>query len=85
MKDKQKDLFNNIVKEDWEVEWIDMPEFKQEDLSSYKKLVVHFKNDEDIATFAKLVNQKITFNTPSIWFPELKIRRITDKVYIDES
>ena len=73
--------FNEI---NWKDEWQDMPEFEMEDLSSFRKIVVHFRNQEDIDKFAKLIGQKIT-KAPSIWYPEWKKRRYADKRYVDES
>jgi len=73
--------FNEI---NWKDEWQDMPEFEMEDLSSFRKIVVHFRNQEDIDKFAKLIGQKIT-KAPSLWYPEWKKRRYADKRYVDES
>ena len=73
--------FNEI---NWKDEWQDMPEFEMEDLSSFRKIVVHFRNHEDIDKFAKLIGQKIT-KAPSIWYPEWEKRRYADKRYVDES
>ena len=79
--EKYRKRFNEIF---WKDEWQDMPEFKMEDLSSFRKIVVHFRNQEDIDKFAKLIGQKIT-KAPSIWYPEWKKRRYADKRYVDES
>ena len=73
--------FNEI---NWKDEWQDMPEFEMEDLSSFRKIVVHFRNQEDIDKFAKLIGQKIT-KAPSLWYPEWEKRRYADKRYVDES
>ena len=73
--------FNEI---NWKDECQDMPEFEMEDLSSFRKIVVHFRNQEDIDKFAKLIGQKIT-KAPSLWYPEWKKRRYADKRYVDES
>tara|TARA_R100000654_G_scaffold67426_1_gene95976 strand:+ start:62 stop:307 length:246 start_codon:yes stop_codon:yes gene_type:complete len=80
---KQTNLFNN--ENFYEEHWQDMPEFYQEDLTSYRKIIVHFRNDKDVEKFAELVNQKITPKMPSLWFPEMKKRMRTHKLYIDES
>jgi hypothetical protein len=37
-----------------------MPAFKNEDLTAFHKVVVHFKSREDLEEFARLVGQKIT-------------------------
>ena len=73
--------FNEI---NWKNEWQDMPEFEMEDLSSFRKIVVHFRNQEDIDKFAELIGQKIT-KAPSLWYPEWEKRRYADKRYVDES
>ena len=73
--------FNEI---NWKNEWQDMPEFEMEDLSSFRKIVVHFRNQEDIDKFAELIGQKIT-KAPSIWYPDWEKRRYADKRYVDES
>ena len=62
-----------------------MPGFIQDDLTSYRKIVVHFRNRDDVNRFAKLIGQKITPKQPSLWYPELEIRRYAHKLYIDES
>ena len=79
--EKYRKRFNEIF---WKDEWQDMPEFKMEDLSSFRKIVVHFRNQEDIDKFAELIGQKIT-KAPSLWYPEWEKRRYADKRYVDES
>lgn len=61
-----------------------MPEFVQEDLTSLRKIVVHFKSQEDVDAFAKAIGQKITPKQPSLWYPAQKFRRYANKRYIDE-
>jgi hypothetical protein len=65
--DKQKKLFEE-EDEHWTKEWQDMPEFIQEDLTSFRKIVVHFKNNDDVDKFSKLIGQKITPKQPSLWW-----------------
>jgi len=69
----------------WKDHWHDMPEWKQRDLSSKRKIVVHFRNDEDVEKFAKLIGQKITPKQKSLWFPKWKPRRYAHLEFIDES
>ena len=69
MEKKQFDLFNNPIKEDWEKEWEDMPEFIQEDTDAFRQIIISFKDKESVDKFAKLVEQKIGPKTKSIWFP----------------
>ena len=83
---KQEALFDDVKKKEvWREEWQGMPEFKNEDLTSYRKIIVHFRNDEDVEEFAKLIGQNITSKLPSVWFPKLKIRPRLNMRYEDES
>ena len=70
--------------EEWKKEWQGMPEFEMKDLTSFRKINVHFRSQKDIDAFAKLIGQKIT-KAPSLWYPEWKKRRYADKRYVDES
>ena len=81
---RHDEIFKSKKKEEWQEEWQDMPEFEMEDLSSFRKIVVHFRNQEDIDKFAELIGQKIT-KAPSLWYPEWEKRRYADKRYVDES
>lgn len=69
---------------DYKAEWVDMPEFKQEDLRSHRAIVVHFRNDEDVEAFTKLMNQVITPKQKAIWYPPLENRKTTHLIYVDE-
>ena len=85
--DNQFELFDDLPldKKEWEKEWKDMPEFIQEDLSSYRKIIVHFRNDEDVKKFSELVGQYISPKQPSLWYPQLDIMRYAHLRYVDES
>ena len=72
-------------REDWRKEWKGMPEFIQEDLTSFRKIVVHFRCQEDVDNFAQLIKQPITPKQISLWYPFKEFRRYADKRYIDES
>jgi hypothetical protein len=77
------DDYDNVKK--WQEHWEDMPEFIQEDLTSKRKIIVHFRNEEDVQKFAKLINQRITPKLPSLWFPKLEKRSHYNKVFINEN
>jgi len=64
-----------------ELEWTDMPEFNQKDLSPQRQVIVSFKNEDDVKNFSKLLNQQITEKTKSLWYPEVKDAKQFDKVY----
>ena len=71
--------------EPWEEDWQDMPEFVQEDQTSYRQIIVHFATREDLQAFAELIGQPLTYNTRSIWHPRAEIGRYSDKLYIDDT
>lgn len=80
---KQKKLFEE--KNNWQKEWIDMPEFVQEKKEPYKKLIIRFETEVDYLEFSDLINQKLTPKTKSIWHPFKSHWGLTKKVYKDES
>jgi len=82
---KSPSLFDPSDFAAWKEHWQGMPEFVQENLSSYRKIVVHFRCQADVDAFAKLINQTITSKQPSLWFPAWEIRRYANKRYVDES
>jgi len=79
----QKSIFEDT--ETWKEEWKDMPEFIRSDLDALECVIVNFNTVEDRMAFAKLVDQQITSNTKSIWYPKQKIADNINKRYIDES
>ena len=68
-----------------EQEWQGMPEFNQEDKMPYRQIIVSFKNEDDIKSFANLMKQNITDKTKSLWHPAVEKNILKDKAYIDES
>jgi len=65
--------------------WKGMPEFEQEDLTAYKTIHVHFKDEYAYKDFSRILNQKLTEHTRSIWHPPAEIGRYADKGFVDES
>ena len=72
------------MEEAWKQEWHGMPEFRQEDLTPWKSVIVHFSSPGDMAAFAELIGQKLTPNTRSVWHPAAEIGHYANKRYIDE-
>jgi hypothetical protein len=60
-----------------DLHWKGMPEFVQEEKSTYKTIYLHFRNKEDFdefcSNYTKLMDdeQRITFKTKSMWYPHL--------------
>lgn len=65
-------------------EWLKMgmPIFKQEDLMSWQSIVVHFPNEYAREQFAKLIDQKISHKTRSLWYPKADIGHFAGKSYV---
>jgi len=54
---------------EWQKEWQGMPEFVQEKKKAYAQIIVRFDSEESLQEFAKLIDQKLTRKTKSIWHP----------------
>lgn len=81
----QLSLLDNLeVEESWKKDWSGMPEFNQKDITSFNSIIVHFENRADMDAFSKLIGQKLTYKTRSIWYPEAEIGRMTDKLFVSE-
>lgn len=82
--ENQMNIFDILgVEEDWKKEWQDMPEFVQEDLTPHQQIIISFNSDKDVKDFGKLINQKLTYKTKSIWFPETQRGKFKDYTYVD--
>lgn len=57
---------------DWRAHWASMPSYEHIDIEPKRDLIVHFRNDDDLQKFAKLVGQKITDKTKYLWYPKQK-------------
>lgn len=69
----------------WEKEWQNMPEFVQEKQKPYAQIIIRFDNEENLQEFAKIIGQKLTNKTKSIWHPKLIRGLNADKRWVDES
>lgn len=68
-----------------ENEWEGMPEFIQEKKEPYSTIIVRFDNEEHLQEFAKMIGQKLTNKTKSIWHPKLVRGLNSKKRYKNES
>lgn len=50
-------------------EWKEMPEFKQQDKTGYRHVIVHFVDEKGVKEFFQRIGQKDTGNTKTVWFP----------------
>ena len=75
----------DIEVQDNDKEWVGMPEFIQENNRSYQKLIIRFRNKDDVDKFAELISAKITPKTKSLWFPKLERGVNSGKRWVDEN
>lgn len=75
----QPDLIK--VESVYDKHWKEMPEFNMEDKTSHRKLIVHFRSDEDFHKFCETISQKVGMKQPSIWFPEMPHRKTSHLTY----
>ena len=79
MIEEQPSLFE--IPKDWEQHWKGMPSFHQDNLTPQQTVMVHFKTVEDRRAFAALVQQSITPDTKSIWYPKPSLHAFAGKSY----
>ena len=70
---------------DFDDEWQGMPEYISGDIQSFKKVTVHFEDQESLENFANLVQQQITDRTRFIWHPGKEREVQKDKIYTDNN
>jgi hypothetical protein len=63
----------------WADIWKAMPEYRQQDLTPWQTVYVHFRNEADRQAFADLIGQKVTDRTKFVWYPPAEIGRYADK------
>jgi hypothetical protein len=78
----QFDMFN--LGPDWEDEWTDMPEYVTNKIEPHKMIIMRFRNQEDVDEFKKLIDQNITRETKSLWFPKLVFNESIKYRYLDD-
>ena len=66
-------------------EWAGMPDYENKDKTAHRQIIVSFKTEDDAQAFAKLLKQKITDKTKSLWYPEAEIETMMNKEYADKS
>ncbi len=55
---------------DPEQEFTGMPDHDNEDISGFRKIIIHFECQQDVNDFAKLLHQQVSDKCKSLWFPE---------------
>ena len=64
-----------------EDEWQGMPEYDPGDKRAYRTLIVHFHHQQAVDDFLEKTGKEMNDTTRAIWFPEIEIDTVIDKVY----
>lgn len=78
------ELFNTDDLDVSKQEWKGMPEFIQTKQKPYSSIIVRFESKDDLDDFSKLINQKLTNRTKSIWYPFKSHWGNNNEIYVDE-
>ena len=70
---------------DFDKEWEGMPEYESKDLTSFRRIIVHFQSQDDVNDFAELIEQPITERAKYIWHPKAAIMHQDLVIENDES
>lgn len=68
-----------------EKEWSGMPSYDSENQEAFRSLHIHFKDQEGVDAFIKLMDQVVTEKTRSLWYPDQGRRSLKDCTVVDES
>lgn len=68
---KPKKKLKPIADSKWRKLWTGMPEYIQEDYEPYHKIDMRFYDEAGYIAFTKIVQQNLSENTNSIWYPKL--------------
>ena len=66
-------------------EWAGMPEYRNEDKTAFRSILIHFKDQDAVDEFARLTEAQLTDKTKSTWFPHLPYHVVSDRSYEDAS
>ena len=69
--DEQLAEFMGPTQKEWEGEWKGMPEFTQDKRGPYSTIIIRCATKKDLEDLSKLLGQKLTARTKSIWHPAL--------------
>jgi hypothetical protein len=76
-------LDRQVGENDPEAEWQGMPGFHQDNQLAWKQLIVNFASLEDLQAFAALLQQSMTEQTRSIWYPYHAPENLQQYRYVD--
>lgn len=77
-------LFDHGANEpEWRKHWVGMPEYVNEENKPFHTITFKFRNEDDYAMFAEVVNQNMTEKTKSMWHPSLAIDQIRGRMWME--
>ena len=65
--------------------WRGLPDFENDEIKTFKDVVVHFDQKEDLEAFIRLTGITITGATKSVYFPRREKADLKSQVYDDPS
>jgi hypothetical protein len=71
----------SAVGEDISSHWNGMPEFQQEDKTSFRDMIIHFQDQAAVDNFERLVQQTITDKTRYLWYPKQENMDTSNRSY----
>jgi ParB-like chromosome segregation protein Spo0J len=60
-------------------EWEGMPEFDADNRKAHQSVMIHFRDQSAVDSFARLIGQPIRESTRSAWFPQLEFEDIASQ------
>ena len=60
----------DIEGDDPHQQWLDMPEFVQDNRQAFKRVVVNFNSQEDIEEFNRRTGLSVSVHTKGVFFPD---------------
>lgn len=68
----------------WREHWCGMPEYITGYVGPWKSISIHFRNREDMLEFADLIQQRMTNDTRSVWYPMKPNRDAISMGWVDD-
>lgn len=79
----QINMFPDFENE-WEKEWHSMPEFIQQNTDPIQQIIISFQTYDHVKRFGQMLDQNVTANTKSLWFPKKETLPPKFFLYVDE-
>jgi hypothetical protein len=71
-----------LTEVDRKLEWQGMPEYEHRDLEPYHSITIYIDNESQLPELSTILEQKITPDTKSVWYPKQEREEVKGKAYI---